>query len=1018
MGRRVRVWWGCLSLLALLATPPAEAQETRGSIEGVVKDSTGAGLPGATVEARSPSLVGVAAAVSDETGRYRFPSLSPGIYQVTASMSGFQSFKVENVRLELGQILRVELSLSLAGVSENVQVVAESPIIDVKQNAAVGSVTSELIERIPRGRNFTDLVQSAPGATPERKSGGIQIDGASGSENRFIIDGMDTTNLRTGVSQTDAVVDFIAEVQVKSSGYNAEYRATTGGVISAITKSGGNSFHGSAGTYYSNEAWSGARRPVLRSNPADITKAEYLTRPRDKQYQVDPVADIGGPIFRDRVWFFAGYSHQRIDSERAVTFTQNGTSMVIPNDRDRTYLNYNVTTQITRDSRLKFSASNQRRYGQERTDLLPLLEANGTSTANPSLYPNPLSEQRTNDFYVGDHAWVVSPKFFVNANVGYLAYDTFQVTETEFSDKLRHVFNGSNICSAGAAPGSSGCAFPEIPSSLQQLSAYADFPASTRNSRDKYGRVGLSTDATYYADFAGRHTIKGGVQWERFSNDVLTGAQAPTVTLFWNAARSTLDAVPRQVRGTYGYYTVARSYTEGEIHSNNLGVFIQDAWTLNDRLTLNLGLRTDREIIPSYRPENPGLTFGFADKFAPRVGFAYDVTGDAKSKLYGSWGVFYDIQKLEMPRGAWGAARWIDYHYTLDTFNWPSISCEGPQGSGCAGTFIEQADRRLVSNSVENPRIDPNLKPVRAQEFTLGFDHELTSTMSVGVRYAHKWLDRLIEDVGVQVAGIGEVFMIANPGYGIAEYTLAASCASCPAQPKAQRDYDGLEFRLRKRFNGRWSLNTSYLYSRIYGNTSGLASSDENGRTAPNVERAFDGMHMSFDETGKPIYGRLQTDRPHTFELQTTYDFKWGTGVAVDQFLGTGTPLQSEITVRNVPVFEGGRGNLGRTPTFSETSLSLYHDFKLGGSKRLNLNVQIFNLFDQDTVTRNFTARYRDPIPVTDTQFFGGINSAAVVSALNSDAITSNNIRPDPRFMLPDQWQDARSFRVMAKFLF
>ena len=198
-------WWTCVFLLALLAALPAEAQETRGSIEGVVKDSSGAGLPGATVEARSPSLVGVASAVSDETGRYRFPSLSPGMYEVTAIMQGFQSVKVENVRLELGQILRVELTLSVAGVSENVQVVAESPIIDVKQNAAVGSVTSELIDRIPRGRNFTDLMQSAPGATPERKSGGIQIDGASGSENRFIIDGMDTTNLRTGVSQTDAV---------------------------------------------------------------------------------------------------------------------------------------------------------------------------------------------------------------------------------------------------------------------------------------------------------------------------------------------------------------------------------------------------------------------------------------------------------------------------------------------------------------------------------------------------------------------------------------------------------------------------------------------------------------------------------------------------------------------------------------------------------------------------------------------------------------------------------------------
>ena len=466
------------------------------------------------------------------------------------------------------------------------------------------------------------------------------------------------------------------------------------------------------------------------------------------------------------------------------------------------------------------------------------------------------------------------------------------------------------------------------------------------------------------------------------------------------------------MRGTYGYYTVARSYTEGAIHSNNLGVFIQDAWTLERSPHVEPGPPDRSRVHPVLSSGKSWLsTFGFADKFAPRVGFAYDVTGNAKSKIYGSWGVFYDIQKLEMPRGAWGADRWIDYHYTLDTFNWPTISCEGPQGSGCAGTFIEQADRRLVSNSVANPRVDPNLKPVRAEEFTLGYDHELTSTMSVGVRYAHKWLDRLIEDVGVQVAGVGEVFMIANPGYGIAEYTLAATCPTCPAQPKAQRDYDGLEFRLRKRFNGRWSLNTSYLYSRIYGNTSGLASSDENGRTAPNVERAFDGMHMSFDETGRPIYGRLQTDRPHTFELQGTYDFKWGTGVGVDQFVGTGTPQQSTITVKNVPVFDGGRGNLGRSPTFSETSLSIYHDFKLGDSKRLNLNLTITNLFDQDTVTRLFTTRYRDAVAgITDVQFFEGFDVPALAAA--------RALRPDARFNQADQFLGARTVRVQARFSF
>ena len=247
---------------------------------------------------------------------------------------------------------------------------------------------------------------------------------------------------------------------------------------------------------------------------------------------------------------------------------------------------------------------------------------------------------------------MVSPTFFVNTTAGYFGMDSFQITDTVFSDALRHTFSASNTCTGAA--GSSSCPFPDIPASLQQLNGYADNPASTRNVRDKYGRFTLNLDSTYYATFAGTHTLKGGVQWERLSNDVLVGAQAPTVTLSWNAVATTLDDSPRQVRGTYGYYTVSRTYTEGKIHSNNLGFFIQDSWTVNNRLTLNLGVRSDGETIPSYRPENPSLEFGIVDKIAPRVGFAYDLQGNGRWKAYGSWGMFYDISKLEMPRGSLG----------------------------------------------------------------------------------------------------------------------------------------------------------------------------------------------------------------------------------------------------------------------------------------------------------------------------------------------------------------------------
>ena len=142
-------------------------------------------------------------------GLYRFPALPPGRYEVTATLQGFQPAKSSDVRLELGQILKIDLAMAVGGVAETVKVTGESPLIDVKQNAAGANVQAEIIERIPKGRDFAALVTSAPGITSEARNRGIQIDGASGADNRFLIDGVDTTNLLNGTSGKALPPDFV-----------------------------------------------------------------------------------------------------------------------------------------------------------------------------------------------------------------------------------------------------------------------------------------------------------------------------------------------------------------------------------------------------------------------------------------------------------------------------------------------------------------------------------------------------------------------------------------------------------------------------------------------------------------------------------------------------------------------------------------------------------------------------------------------------------------------------------------
>jgi len=861
---------------------------------------------------------------------------------------------------------------------------------------AVAKKSREIIDRIPAGPNFTDVITSAPG-TNDESGGGIMVDGSSGSENRFIVDGMDTTTIRTGTSNKEVRTDFIQEVQVKQSGYNAEFRAATGGVVSAVTRTGADVFHGSLGTYFRSEGLRGAARPTLRLNPTNQNIAEYVTTPPADFTNWEPVMSLGGPILRQRAWFFGGFVPQMNDQERTVTFRQNGVTQTFKASSEELDGNFNVTGQVAKNLRAKVSGIIERTNGAVS---LPSIEVDGTSIDNPTLFPDQNRTLTYNDLYSGAVDWVLTPKVYLNVTSGFLRYGTS--LDGPSGDRLRHTFTGTNV---------TGAEFADIPTALRQPNGYADFISSSRNDHDDYRRFTLNSDATYYATAKGQHTLKGGVQFERIENDVNDGAQFPTVALNWGRTRAALDG--RQVRGTYGYYIVTQNRTFGQIAANNLGLFAQDAWTVNSRLTLNMGVRTEREDVPSYVEENPGIHFGFGDKIAPRLGFAADLLGNNRWKAYGSWGMFYDLTKTNLPRGLFGAEHQVAYYYTLETYDWPGIQCAHPpvSGPGCPGTFIEQVDNRHPANSRDNNLIAPDLEPVRTQELTFGIDHELSRSMSLGVRYAHKWLNQTFEDVGTLVPGVGEVFRIANPGQGIAEFPLAAECPTCPAQPGPERVYDGIEVRLRKRFSNRWSLDSSYLLSRLRGNYSGLASSDENGRVAPNTDRFFDGLYQAFDQQGNAVYGRLQTDRPHQFKAQATYDLPWGTGLGVNYVLESGTPLQTQVTQKTIPFFPNGREDLGRTPTYSRTDLLVQHTVKLPQHTRLNLNANVINLFDQDTATGYNTTPYRDPINLSNEAFFAGFD-------LNTAVANTAGIRTDGRFRQANAFLARREIRLAATFSF
>jgi outer membrane receptor protein involved in Fe transport len=1000
-------------MVALLFAWPVAAQEQRGSIEGVVKDSSGAVLPGVTVEARTNTGV-VLTTTTDTEGVYRFPSVSPGVYEISATLQGFSPKKQPEVSVGLGQIKKVDLALGLAGVAESVQVVAESPLVDVRQSSRQTNISREQIDLLPKGRDFTTLVTQAPGANQEAKLGGLSIDGASAGENRYIIDGIETTNLQSGVSGKAVIMDFVEEVQVKSSGYTAEFGGATGGVINVVTKSGTNDWHGNLLVNWQGDSLSGGSVPAagqatigtgvptLRLSLTDSDKAEYVTYPKDKENRLEPGFAIGGPIASNRAWFFGAYQPALTNTTRDVnpTTAQNPNAGTFSVERKQQvqYATGNVTGQFT-DSvrgRLAFNNSWSRTEG-----LLPAFngtERTDTNYEKTSTFPNYSVS--------GNMDWTASQTLLFGIRGGYYMSDQHDSKVTELP--LYRFLATSNVGMAG------------VPASLQRPAGFISIPSNTKVDRDQQTRAYFQADGTWYGKGGGDHQVKFGVQADRVGNNVLLGESRPRVTVLWNSFL-THQGVDR--RGQFGYYTVRSNgvdprkgfITEGNIHTTNLGLFIQDSWTINNRLTINAGVRTERERVPTYTtgadiPEF-GLEFSFKDKLAPRAGFAYDINGDGRWKAFGSWGVFYDIFKLELPRGSFGGDKWLDYNYTLDQADWTTLVDGANCPPACPGTLISgPIDFRHPSFGSD--AIDPDLKPMRQQEVTVGIEHQLNNVMSLSARYVHKQVDRAIEDTGSLDADGNEIYVIANPGEGL---TALAHTDPNIALPKAVRDYDSVEFAIEKRFAQNWYLRTSYLWSRLYGNYSGLSQSDENGRTSPNVGRLFDYPLMMFQDGGGPALGPLATDRPHQFKTQFIYQFPMGTSMGLNQYVASGLPVSREIGIyptSNLPVNYLGRMSDGRTPMFSQTDLLVQHSFRFMGTRSLQVSLNVLNLFNQETaVGRHATYQKTNGVVPDETAFYTGTQTLGAL-------ITSRNIAKDARFLMDNQFQTPIVARFGVKFLF
>lgn len=1069
----------CFSLMTF-------AQETTGEIQGTVKDSAGAVIPNASVVIKGVNVGFNRTVQSDDNGNYRARQVPPGTYNISiAAVSGFAAQTKENVAVALGSATVIDFALTTT-VSAVVDVTTDNnTVIDATETKAQDNLSARQIDLLPKGTGFAGLLSKTSSVRADAVSGQFTINGSTGPENSFIVDGQEVQNFRTGVlnSVNDIPFQTIQEIQVKTSGFEAEFGGATGGVINVATKGGSNDWRGEFGLQFNAPKLNANQRPFYTTYNAATPSgrnAELLPTVRNDGTNFFPTASFSGPIIKDRLWFYA------IHSPQFFTTTQHLSYFTTERPEVRTLRpggQFDATQKLTFEfDNIRIDAapfSNLRITSSFTYNPLVqkgVLPANGSSTQLASIPTLPVvggatlvgaaalagqgGRNNSSNFRV-EGVWTPTSKFVFNAR-----YTHGFLNEKLNSYGIPNVTRYVCSFAAGFTVAGANC-----------TNGFQNVTNNNGITREVSKRNTVDANVSYLANFWGSHEFKGGYQFSKIFNDTLTGfVDTGILTLCYGIrvgtscplAFPTGSVTFNATNAPLGIGQIQRFGTAGVASNTAHTIFAQDKWQPTSRLTLNLGVRAEQEALPAFNGFATGLKFDFKEKFAPRLGVAYALTKDGKTKISAFYGWFYDRLKFELPRGSFGGNFYhvdtfiIDpAHPNFDYYTVANVTGKigAPIGGQCPiagnptiGTSVCQLDFRLPSNvpglngllgpdaPSDAGTVDPNLKPFRQSEFTFEFQREVMKSSILTARFLYRNVDEAVEDAGFITPGGSEFYDIANPGEGL--YAKHAKQFGFDTLVKPRRVFRALQLEYDTRLISNLNLNLNYTLSRLEGNYSGLANPDEAstttnvGRLSPGVNRFFDQPFVAFSASGGVDDGVLPLDRTHVFKATGTYTFDWrgsktnSTDVTLFTTLQSGLPQTTFISsYLGIPIPLGKRNDLGRTEAFTQTDGNLTHRYRFGRDNRFTLafDLNVLNVFNENNVLKRDTT-YNGlgyAFEYTDVS----ANYAAAVNRLQTkgvvDLITAKNGTPqtnpgnyNPGYGRDRFFQAGRAVRFGFRLLF